>query len=112
MAIALEHKHRGFIAIDTSTDVNSKLASVKKPNQSASFMIVREDVLEDKDLYLSGPNQWPDLDNFWPILEGYVKEMKTLGKRLMRLALCSVGVKDLSVLSALDPATIWLRLLH
>ena len=39
MKIALDHKHRGYIAIDTSTDVNSKLAEVKKPNQSASFMM-------------------------------------------------------------------------
>jgi len=112
MTIALDHKHRGYIAIDTSTDVNSKIANVSKPNQSASFMMMREDVTEDKSLYLSGPNQWPDLDNFRPILEDYAKEMTVLGRRLMRLALCSVGVKDLSVLSAFDPATIWLRLLH
>ena len=59
--------------------------------------------------YLSGPNQWPDLDNFRPILEDYVKEMNTLGRRLMRLALCSAGVKYFSVLSAFDPATIWMR---
>ena len=32
MAIALDHKHRGYIAIDTSIDVNSKLATVTKPN--------------------------------------------------------------------------------
>lgn len=74
--------------------------------------MMREDITEDTDLYLSGPNQWPDLDNFQPILEDYVKEMNTLGQRLMRLALCSVGVKDLSVLSAFDPVTIWLSLLH
>ena len=30
----------------------------------------------------------------------------------MHLALSSVGVKDLSILNAFDPATIWLRLLH
>ena len=38
--------------------------------------------------------------------------MTALGKRLMRLALYSVGVKNLSLLSAFDPATIWLRLLN
>ena len=112
MAIALDHKHRGYIAISTSTDVNSKVATVTTPNQSASFMMMREDVAEDQNLYLSGPNQWPDLDNFRTVLEFYSREMNALGKRLMRLALCSVGVKDLSVLSAFDPATIWLRLLH
>ncbi len=63
MAIALHHKQRSYISIDTSTDVNSKLATVTKPNPSASFMTMREDVTEYKDLYLSAPNQLPDLDN-------------------------------------------------
>ena len=57
MTNVLDHKHRDYIAIDTSIDVNSKLESVTKPNQSVSFMIMREDVSEDKNLYLSGPNQ-------------------------------------------------------
>ena len=30
MRVALDHNHRGYIAINTSTDVNSKLADVKK----------------------------------------------------------------------------------
>ena len=30
----------------------------------------------------------------------------------MHLALCAAGVKDLSMLGAFDPATIWMRLLH
>ena len=41
MKVALDHNHRGYIAINTSTDVNSKLADVKKPNQSESFMMMR-----------------------------------------------------------------------
>ena len=112
MAIALDHKHRGYIAIDTSTDVNSKLATVTKPNQSASFMMMREDAFEDQNVFLSGPNQWPELENFRPLLEHYVENLSRLAKRLMHLALSSVGVKDLSILNAFDPATIWLRLLH
>ena len=43
MAVALDANHRGFIPINTSTDVNSKLADVKRPNQSESFMMMRED---------------------------------------------------------------------
>ena len=39
-AIALDENHRGYIPINTSTDVNSKLADVKKPNQSSSFMMM------------------------------------------------------------------------
>ena len=112
MKVALDHKHRGYIAINTSTDVNSKLANVKEPNQSASFMMMREDPAEDPGVYLSGPNQWPDLENFREILEAYAKAMERLGQQLVKLALLSTGVKDLSVLRAFDRATIWLRLLY
>ena len=50
MKVALDHNHRGYIAINTSTDVNSKLADVKKPNQSESFMMMREDKYERPDV--------------------------------------------------------------
>ena len=37
MRVALDHNHRGYIAINTSTDVNSKLADVKNQiNRKAS----------------------------------------------------------------------------
>ena len=112
MRVALDHNHRGYIAINTSTDVNSKLADVKKPNQSESFMMMREDKSELPDVYLSGPNQWPKLDNFKEVLEKYTFNMTKLGRNLMRLALLSSGVRDLSVMQSLDTPTIWLRLLH
>ena len=112
MRVALDHNHRGYIAINTSTDVNSKLADVKKPNQSESFMMMREDKSELPDVYLSGPNQWPKLENFKEVLEKYTFNMTKLGRNLMRLALLSSGVKDLSVMQSLDMPTIWLRLLH
>ena len=112
MRVALDHNHRGYIAINTSTDVNSKLADVKKPNQSESFMMMREDKSELPDVYLSGPNQWPKLENFKEVLEKYTCNMTKLGRNLMRLALLSSGVKDLSVMQSLDTPTIWLRLLH
>ena len=112
MRVALDQNHRGYIAINTSTDVNSKLADVKKPNQSESFMMMREDKSELPDVYLSGPNQWPKLENFKEVLEKYTFNMTKLGRNLMRLALLSSGVKDLSVMQSLDTPTIWLRLLH
>ena len=112
MRVALDHNHRGYIAINTSTDVNSKLADVKKPNQSESFMMMRQDKSELPDVYLSGPNQWPKLENFKEVLEKYTCNMTKLGRNLMRLALLSSGVKDLSVMQSLDTPTIWLRLLH
>ncbi|MEM7302665.1 MAG: 2OG-Fe(II) oxygenase family protein [Pseudomonadota bacterium] len=111
-AVALNHIHRGYIAINTSTDVNSKLAEVKKPNQSASFMMMREDAEEDPDIYLSGPNQWPELEGFRETLESYERALSDLGRKLMRLALESVGVTEYSALASFDTPTIWLRLLH
>ena len=111
-AIALDRNHRGYIAIDTSTDVNSDLAEVTKPNQSASFMMMREDPVADPEIYLSGPNQWPELAGFREACEAYVTAMSDLGRRLMHLALDALGVEDKSILSAFEVPTIWLRLLH
>lgn len=112
MAISLDHNHRGYIAINTSTDVNSDLAEVTKPNQSASFMMMREDARVDPDVYLSGPNQWPELDGFRDACEAYVHAMTDLGVKLMGLALDALGVADPTILRAFDVPTIWLRLLH
>lgn len=112
MKVALDDNHRGYIAINTSTDVNSKLAEVKKPNQSASFMMMREDKTQIANVYLSGPNQWPEIAGFRETLEKYTSQMTKLGKKLMKLSLMSVGIKDHSILNSFETPTIWLRLLH
>ena len=112
LAIALNRAHRGYIAINTSTDVTTDLAEVTRPNQSASFMMMREDERTDPDVYLSGPNQWPELDAFRPACEAYADAMTGLGRRLMALALEAAGVTDHRILGAFDTPTIWLRLLH
>ena len=111
-AIALDKNHRGYIAIITSTDVNSDLAEVTKPNQSASFMMMREDKFAQPDVYLSGPNQWPALHGFREVCEAYANAMTDLGRTLMALALDAIGVTDQAILKAFDTPTIWLRLLH
>lgn len=111
-AIALDRNHRGYIAINTSTDVTSDLAEVTKPNQSASFMMMREDTEADPDIYLSGPNQWPELVGFREACEAYAQAMTKLGQSLMGLALDALGLNDRSVLQAFVTPTIWLRLLH
>lgn len=112
LEIALTKTHRGYIAINTSTDVNSDLAEVTKPNQSASFMMMREDTHEDPEIYLSGPNRWPELEGFRDACETYAAAMCSLGQKLMGLALDALGVSDRSILSAFEDPTIWLRLLH
>jgi len=112
MRNAVDRNHRGYIPINASTDVRSTLADVTKPNQSASFMMMREDAVADPDVYLSGPNQWPDLPGFRETLNNYHDAMCRLGLRLMKIALRAAEVTDFSILSAFDPPTTWLRLLH
>lgn len=112
MQIALDRNHRGYIPIGTSTDVTTDLAEVTKPNQSASFMMMREDATHDPALYLSGPNQWPALEGFRDVLETYHATMCELGERVMRLALMAAGADNLDFMEAFDPPTTWLRLLH
>ena len=112
MTVELNRLHRGYIPINTSTDVNSKLVDVKKPNQSASFMMMREDAVADPNLFLSGPNQWPDLDGFRPALEAYTKSMSELAHELMHVALLAAEADPQDFMYAFDDPTIWLRLLH
>lgn len=111
-SIALSPNHRGYIEINTSTDVTTDLAEVTKPNQSASFMMMREDPVVDPSIYLSGPNQWPDLPGFRDTCEAYATAMTRLGYHMMGLALDALEVEDMTILRAFETPTIWLRLLH
>ena len=109
--ISLDKNHRGYIPINTSTDVNSKLANVKKPNQSSSFMMMRES--ENKsDEYLSGPNQWPEILGFRETLNTYTEQMSILGQRLISIAAKACKANPDELLPAFKLPTIWLRLLH
>ncbi len=115
MQVELDANHRGFIPINTSTDVNSKLADVKRPNQSESFMMMREDAERDPDVYLSGPNQWanqwPDLDGFREDVTAYHDALTDLGRKLMRVAALSIGADPELLGMAFERPTTWLRLL-
>lgn len=109
--VALNRNHRGFIALNTSTDVNTELAKVTKPNQSESFMMMREDAAETSE-YLSGPNQWPDLPGFREACEAYHDAMVALGQRMMRVAALTLGAPADTFDEAFARPTTWLRLLH
>ena len=116
MTIALDANHRGFIPINTSTDVNSKLAEVKRPNQSESFMMMREDGPDAPEVqsgdYLAGPNQWPELPGFRTDVTAYHDAMADLGRKLMQVALEAVGAAPTALDDAFARPTTWLRLLH
>ena len=75
-------------------------------------MMMREDREAQVGVYLSGPNQWPELEGFREACEAYVIAMSDLGRRLMGLALDALGVQDRTILAAFETPTIWLRLLH
>ena len=112
MEIAVDTTHRGYIPMGSSTDVTTDLAEVTKPNQSASFMMMREDARVKPEVYLSGPNKWPTLDGFRPVLEAYTNAMSALGLRVMALMLEAAEIEDRTILKAFETPTFWLRLLH
>lgn len=114
--VALDQNHRGFIAMNTSTDVNSKFADVSRPNQSESFIILREDGDDSNPVrskrYLAGKNQWPDLPNFKQTLIKYQTELSILANHLTAIAARSLGAAPADLHQHFDPPTTWLRLLH
>ena len=115
--IALNELHRGYIAIDTSTDVNSDLAEVKKPNQSESFMMMREAGPDDPDVkngsYLTGPNKWPiKPSRFKERVTKYAVIMTKLCDQLTLIIMQALGVKEIDYQNLFERPTIWLRLLY
>jgi isopenicillin N synthase-like dioxygenase len=116
MAIELDARHRGFIPIDTSTDVTSPLATVTKPNQSESFMMMREAGSTDASVlaghYLAGPNQWPALDGFRKVLEAYHEALAALSQRLVVCLADALGDTAGVIARSFRPPTTWLRLLR
>ena len=116
MAVELNNQHRGYIPINTSTDVNSKLADVKKPNQSESFMIMREDAEDAPQVragdYLAGPNQWPDLGGFQEPVVAYHDALSKLALQLVEIVALALGADPEEMAAHFAPPTTWLRLLY
>ncbi|CAN5644169.1 2-oxoglutarate and iron-dependent oxygenase domain-containing protein [soil metagenome] len=116
MKIELNEIHRGFIPINTSTDRTSTLADVRKPNQSESFMMMREAGPRDADVlagaYLAGENQWPELAGFRTRVVAYEQAMVRLAQRLTELVAVVVGDTERIVPRSFERPTTWLRLLH
>jgi isopenicillin N synthase-like dioxygenase len=95
MAIELSSANRGFLPIDSSTDVNTALADVSAPNQSESFLAMCEHAPGSPEVlsgdYLAGQNQWPDIDGFEAIVMAYHSAMCVLGRQLMGIAAEALG---------------------
>lgn len=117
MAIELNTLHRGFIPINTSTDRNSRFAVVTKPNQSESFIMMREAAADDPCVlagdYLAGPNQWPeDLPGFRATVMAYHDALAQLGHKLCRAIALALRTDVAAFAAAFAPPTTFLRLLH
>ena len=117
MKIELNELHRGFIPINTSTDRNSKLELVTKPNQSESFIMMREANADDpavkKGDYLAGPNQWPiEIPGFRETLTSYFDAMTKLSQKICRVISLVLGTDTESFAAEFEPPTTFLRLLR
>lgn len=116
MQIELNEIHRGFIPINTSTDRKSTLANVRKPNQSESFMMMREAGPHDPDViagaYLAGANQWPTLPGFRETVVAYEQAMLQLAQRVTHVVADVLDDRDRVMPRSFERPTTWLRLLH
>lgn len=117
MTLELNQLHRGFIPINTSTDRNSRLAVVAKPNQSESFIMMREAPAGDRAVlagdYLAGANQWPDgLPGFRDTVVAYHAALTQLGFKLCRAIALALRTDVETFAAAFAPPTTFLRLLH
>jgi len=117
MDLELNELHRGFIPINTSTDKNSKLAVVSKPNQSESFILMREATAGDRAVlagdYLAGANQWPEgLPGFRDTVVAYHDALTELGHKLCRAIGLALRTDVETFAAAFAPPTTFLRLLH
>ena len=117
LKIELNELHRGFIPINTSTDKNSKLAEITKPNQSESFIMMREAGETDPGVkagdYLAGSNQWPEgLVGFRETVTAYHDVLTELGHKMCRAIALAMGADVAAFSSLFAPPTTFLRLLH
>ncbi|MEM6986625.1 MAG: 2OG-Fe(II) oxygenase family protein [Pseudomonadota bacterium] len=86
------------------------------PNQSESFMVMREDRFDapatQRGDYLSGPNQWPALDGFQADVMAYKDALTDLAHKLVEIVALGLGTAPDALTSHFSPATTWLRLLY
>ncbi|WP_217430782.1 isopenicillin N synthase family dioxygenase [Sphingomonas bacterium] len=114
-AIALNEYHRGYIPFSASTLVTSSVATVTRPNQSESLMVMHELSPNDPDLGrpLQGPNQWPDeLPQFREVALAYMARLTSLGEMMAGGLAEALGLPREWFLPYFSTPTLFLRLLH
>ncbi|MCW6509672.1 isopenicillin N synthase family dioxygenase [Lichenifustis flavocetrariae] len=114
-AVAINAYHRGYMAPKTSLIVTSSVATVTKPNNSESLMIMHEIAGDDPRFGqdLQGPNQWPDkLPAFRADVQEYVDAMLGLARRFTTLIARALGMAPDALDHFFARPTTFLRLLH
>ena len=119
LKLKLDRNFRGYIPINTSTVKTSSVATVTKPNQSESLMLMHEVAADDPRALagepLQGPNQWPDpvlLPEFRTVAETYVSQMTRLGMVMLDLIARALGADRATLARPFERPTTFLRLLH
>lgn len=116
MAIELSTANRGFLPINSSTDVNTQLADVTAPNQSESFIAMCEHPPESAEVragdYLAGQNQWPDLPGFTTTVMNYHTAMCNLGRHMMGVAADALGTDPAPIVNHFTSPIASARLLY
>jgi isopenicillin N synthase-like dioxygenase len=116
LELEINRFHRGFIPINTSTDTTTQLATVTKPQQSESFMVMHELAPDDPDVlagaFLAGPNQWPAaLPGFQPAVRAYEAAAAGLARRLVPAIAVALGLEPDGLDQLFARPTTFLRLL-
>ncbi len=115
MSIALDHNHRGYIADGTAVDRSSEVVAATAANRSESFMMMREDAPDSREVLantpLAGPNQWPGVDNFKEPVMRCHDAMRDVALRVLSLIDQGLGGRGDLIKSFSNPTT-WFRLLH
>ncbi len=116
MAIELNSDNRGFLPMDATMDINTKLAEVTKPNRSESFLMMCECAPDSPEVlagdYLAGPNVWPDLAGFRETVTAYHDAMCWLGRKMMGIAARAIGADPEVMVDHFASPVASVRLLH
>ncbi len=115
MAIALDHNHRGYIADGTAVDRSSEVVPATAANRSESFMMMRDDTPDSREVALrtplDGANQWPHLDNFREPVTRCHDAMRDVALTVLTLIDHGLGAEG-ALIDTFSTPTTWFRLLH
>ena len=115
LRIRMNGAHRGYMPFSTSTIVTSSVATVTKPNQSESLMVMHDLAEDDPALGepLQGPNQWPaEIPALRQAALDYMRAMSALGRDMAVAIAEALDLPPTYFLPHFDRPTLFLRLLH